>query len=86
MLAASLIAMVMALFPPWVGMYVHNVSSLAPIDIDSLGYHFILTPPDSNTQGRPMIDSGRLLAQFVLLAGLTLILLVVASPNRIQSQ
>ena len=71
-LIAGLLMVLMAIFPPWMGFHIADNMSPHPVYAEHRGYRFVLLPP-SNTpsNGQAVINTGALLAQFVVLVGLT---------------
>jgi len=82
--AGSVGLLLMGLFPPWTAYYLN-----APeMYVEPQGYAFILTPPTPpRSPGRSQADihTGRLLAQFMCLAGATGLGLFLTSSLRTRS-
>lgn len=77
LLIAGFLLILLAIYPPWVGLHVADNVSPSPIYSEYLGYHFVLLPPDNSpVHGKAIIDFGALFAQFLAVAGLTCIGLV----------
>lgn len=71
-LTAGFLMMLMAIFPPWMGLHVGDNLHPHPVYAEHRGYHFVLLPPGNEPiHGKAVINSGALLAQFLILTGLT---------------